>query len=185
MKAAQIGTPAWTYLWGQAPTCPWYDSIPPSVVPGIFGAAHTAEIPFVFANVDDNPPPNGTCNFTTAEKALSKEFVGFWTSMAASGSPGTSWPEFTTNASMGLNVLNGSSAATPGVVDYSVCAFWDSVLAAVLANSTTLSNGTTPGNASSTVGPPVASYTGGASLNAGGAIALCSAAFTVLYFVLA
>jgi len=160
--AAKKGTPVWTYKWEQAPTCPWYSVIPASVVPDIFGAAHTAEIPFVFANVDDNPPPNGTCNFTAAEKSLSKEFVGFWSSMASNGNPGSSWPAFTTNASLGLNVENGSSAATPSVVDYSICAFWNTVATVVLQNGSTSANATSSGNATATSTPHAATYTGGA-----------------------
>ena len=162
MKAEQVGTPRWTYRWAQAPTCPWYSVIPADALP-IFGAAHTAEIPFVFGNVNNNPPPNGDCNFTAAEDQLSTEFIGFWTSMAANGNPGDQWPEFTTASSRGLNVLNGSSSATPGVVDFSVCSFWDSVALAVAQNSSTSSNSTASGNGTSTSGPPVATYTGSAT----------------------
>ena len=155
-RAVQKDTPVWSYVWGQAPTCPWYSVIPASVVPDIFGAAHTAEIPFVFANVDGNPPPNGTCNFTSAEKSLSREFVSFWTSMAANGEPGSEWPAFSTNASLGLNVENGSSAVTHGVVDYSVCSFWSTVQSTILQNSSVAANSSSAGNGTHTTSPQAA-----------------------------
>ena len=156
-KAVQVGTPVWTYRWSQAPSCPWYNVFPASVLP-IFGAAHTAEIPFVFANVDNNPPPDGTCNFTAAEKSLSKQIIGFWTSMATNGEPGSQWPEYTNNGTTGINVVKGSAFVNPGSVDYAVCSFWDSVLA-VVQNSFTSQNAST----GTTTSPPVATYTGGAT----------------------
>lgn len=163
MRATQKGIPVWAYKWAQAPTCPWYSVIPPFALP-IFGAAHTAEIPYVFANVNNNPPPNGNCNFTSAEQQLSTEFVRFWTSMAAAGNPGSQWPRFATETSQGLNVLNGSASATPGVVDYSICAFWNQVNATVYQNSSTSTNPTTGPSGSSSTGPPLATFTGGAAL---------------------
>lgn len=158
MRANQVGTPVWTYLWSEAPTCPWYNSFDASVLP-IFGAAHTAEIPFVFGNTYDNAPPNGNCNFTAAEDSLSAEFIGFWTGMTA-GNPGSSWPQFTTSASMGLNVLNGSSAATPGVVDYSVCSFWSQVNATIYATTSSSTNSSS--SSATSTSPAVATYTGAA-----------------------
>lgn len=143
MRANQVGTPVWTYLWSQAPTCPWYNSFNASVLP-IFGAAHTAEIPYVFGNTYNNPPPVGNCNFTQAEDSLSREFIGFWTGMT-SGNPGSLWPQFFTNTSMGLNVLNGSSIATTSVVDYSICSFWNQVNATIFGNASSSSNSTGSG----------------------------------------
>lgn len=165
MRANQVGTPVWTYLWSQAPTCPWYNNFDASVLP-IFGAAHTSEIPFVFGNTYNNPPPNGDCNFTAAENSLSREFIGFWTGMA-SGNPGSQWPQFFTNSSMGLNVINGSSSATPGVVDYSVCSFWNQVNATIFGTSTSNSTSTGSGSSgsrnSTSTTPAVATYTGAAA----------------------
>lgn len=153
-RAAQKGVPVWTYRWGQAPSCPWYNVFPPGVLP-IFGAAHTAEIPFVFANVDNNPPPDGTCSFTAAEKSLSRQMVGFWTSMAANGYPGSVWPQFQTDGTPGINVINGSSSVTPGMVDYSACSFLQQAGAAALGNSSA-------GATSSSAGGPIATYVSGA-----------------------
>ena len=154
-KAAQNGVPVWTYRFGQSPTCPWYNNFGAEVLP-IFGAAHTAEIPFVFANVDNNPPANPACQFTDAEKSLSRELVGFWTSMAAVGNPGDGWPGYTTDGTTGINVINGSSSVTPGMVDYSVCDFWTQVSDAVSADSS--ASATSSGTSSTAV----ATYTGGA-----------------------
>ncbi|KAK3683175.1 hypothetical protein LTR37_020488 [Vermiconidia calcicola] len=141
-KAVSNGIPVWTYRWGQAPTCPWYTSFPPSVLP-VFGAAHTAEIPFVFNNIESHPLVWPNCSFTNNEVSLSREMVDFWTSMAASGTPGDSWPRFTTESSRGINIVNGSAAATPGVVDYSACTFWQQVRDVVLqsSNDTVVSGG--------------------------------------------
>lgn len=154
-RAAQKGVPVWTYRWGQAPSCPWYNVFPPGVLP-IFGAAHTAEIPFVFANVDNNPPPDGDCSFTAAEKSLSRQMVGFWTSIAANGDPGSEWPQFQTDGTTGINVINGSSSVTPGMVDYSACSFLQQASAAAAGNSSTSAT-------SSSAGGPVATYTSGAN----------------------
>lgn len=162
VTAASKGVPVWTYRWGQAPTCPWYTTIPEDALP-VFGAAHTADIPFVFGNVNDNPPPNGTCNFTAAEDSLSREFIGIWTSMAENANPGSSFPAFSTNNTLGLNVNNGTSMATAGVVDFSQCAFWNSIRIAVSGNSSTSSNTTTTGSGSTTSSPAAATYTGGVS----------------------
>ena len=122
--AAQKRVPEWTYLWGQTPPCPWYPKISADALP-IFGASHTSEIAYVFANTDNQPLPGGHCNFTTAERTLSSQIADFWTSMAANGNPGEDWPRFTISGSEGLNVLNGSHTAMPGVIDYSVCELWN------------------------------------------------------------
>ena len=177
-KATENGIPAWTYRWGQAPTCPWYTSIPPSVLP-IFGASHTAEIPFVFNNIESHPLVYPNCSFTDNEISLSKEMVGFWTSMAENGNPGDAWPEFTSDGS-GINVVNGSAHVTPGVVDYSVCSFWDQVRQVVLqsSNATVVSGGyassaSASASASSSVSSPSASVepaTGSAPSRAAGSM---------------
>ena len=80
--------------------------------------------------------------------------------MAENGTPGDDWPAYSIEGSNGLNVLNGTSSATPGVVDYSACAFWDRVRATILQGS----NGTSTANPSaSSSGPAIATATGGGS----------------------
>jgi hypothetical protein len=48
--------------------------------------------------------------------------------MAATGSPsvqgGLTWPQWKSNMSLGVNIVNEMSV---GVVDYSVCAFWEPI----------------------------------------------------------
>lgn len=130
--ALKNNVPAYTYLWSHTPSCPWFKSIPIEGLP-YFGATHTSEVPFVLGDVYDLPlPPNGTCNFTSAEKDLSSFFIKAWTSMAENGNPGSTWPAFG-NSSMGMNFVNTTSV---GVVDYSPCAFWDKINAQLLADAT-------------------------------------------------
>lgn len=141
--AAEKGIPAYAYLWGHTPTCPWYDAFTAAALP-ILGAAHTAEIPYVFANTQRNPPPDGECSFTAAERALSEEIVAFWTSMAASGTPGGGWPQFggAEGGTTGLIVEDGASSGTVGRIGYEVCEFWERVRDLVVQGS----NGMLPGN---------------------------------------
>lgn len=98
-SAVAAGTPVWTYRWAQVPTCPWYEDLTVESLP-ILGATHTAEIPYVFANLR-NPPVHPECSFTDAELSLSDEFVAFWTFMASNGEPGGQWPAFGADESLG------------------------------------------------------------------------------------
>jgi len=134
--AQQKGIPSYTYLWAHTPSCPWYPNIPSEALP-ILGATHTSEIPFVFGALNNSPLPNGTCNFTSAEKSISAFMVAAWRSMAENGNPGPGWPQFG-NTSLGINVVNSTSA---GVVDYSSCAFFDKVNAMQLAEGEAARNG--------------------------------------------
>jgi carboxylesterase type B len=151
LRATQKNIPVWTYLWDHNPSCVWLTGIPsdPDTL-ALLGATHTSEIPFVFGNLDNLPLPNGTCNSTAAERQLSSDFIAAYTSMAAAGNPNVNakiqWPEFTANGSMGINFGNLSAAA--GVVDYSRCAFWDKIDAAL--NSPTATNATGGSSGSST-----------------------------------
>ena len=128
----------------------------------LLGATHTAEIPFVFGNLDNFPLPNGNCSFNAAERSIGSQLIEAWTSMAASGTPNTSslqWPLFTANETQGINV--NSTSVFAGDIDYSICAqLWDKIDAGILqnslngtTNSTTCSGGTTssPNSATSVV----------------------------------
>ncbi|KAJ9151411.1 Carboxylic ester hydrolase [Pleurostoma richardsiae] len=145
------GTPAWTYSFGHTPSCPWADAIPDnSAVLALLGPAHSSEIPYVFGAVDGLPRPDGNCSFTDAERAMSRFMVSAWTSMAESGAPGGSWPAFTSNASLGVN-FNATYEA--GVVDYSMCDFWDAVareIAQLDANQTESGSSNATANQSTT-----------------------------------
>ncbi|KAE8449434.1 hypothetical protein EG329_008042 [Mollisiaceae sp. DMI_Dod_QoI] len=125
--AAQNGIPAWTYLFSHTPSCLWYQNLfPPQALP-LVQATHTAEIPFVFGNVNNLPLPNGTCNFSPDEEAISKALMSAWTSMAATGNPSSSdleWPSWNATQSLGINIVNST---TVGVVNYTACEFWDAI----------------------------------------------------------
>lgn len=74
------------------------------------------------------PRPNGSCSLTAGEKALSAKMVAAWDDMAVGANPGSNWPRYITSGSMGINVVGDDFTA--GVVDYSMCDFWDEILAA-------------------------------------------------------
>ena len=134
----QHGIPAFTYLWSHVPSCPWTPQIAQAGEDALqsLGATHTSEIPFVFGNVDNLPMPNGTCNFTLAEKQLSVDLVSAWSAMAEQGNPSSGnlqWPAYNPSTSLGINIDNSSNV---GIVNYTACDFWDAIDAAVLRNAT-------------------------------------------------
>ncbi|KAF2093383.1 alpha/beta-hydrolase [Rhizodiscina lignyota] len=171
LKAAENKQPAYTYIWGKEPSCPWYSAIPsdPQILQ-LLNATHTSEIPFVFGQVDDLPLPNGTCSFSSYEKALSADVVAAWTSMAANGNPNgknskINWPEFSAKSSMGLNV--GNNSVTAGTVDYTRCQFWDAIDQGI-TNSTSNtsifgSSSSSSGSSSTTSSAPAATSSSGSS----------------------
>jgi para-nitrobenzyl esterase len=142
--AAANGVPVWTYEFSHAPSCRWTTAVPASAeVLALVGAAHTSELPFVFGVVDGLPPPDGNCSLNAAERRMSSFMMDAWTSMAATGSPGASWPKFTAQESKGINF---GSSAEAGVVDYSPCEFWNRTNAQISeldANRTSTSSATT------------------------------------------
>ncbi|KUI53421.1 Acetylcholinesterase-1 [Cytospora mali] len=120
------GVSAYTYSFNHAPSCDWMDQVPNrAAILELLGAAHTAEIAFVFGHTQNLPPPSGTCYFTSAEVTMSKWMVGAWTNMAMRGSPGMEWPAFEAGGE-GLG-LNFGDESVVGEIDYSMCDFWDSV----------------------------------------------------------
>ena len=131
--AVKNGVPAWTYLWNHTPSCSWSPSIPRQALQ-LLQATHTAEIPFVFGNLDKLPLPNGWCNLTAPEVEISATLISAWTAMAATGDPsassGLQWPRYNPVGLVGINI--GNSTITVGVVDYTVCKFWDTLDATVL-----------------------------------------------------
>ncbi|KAF2151450.1 alpha/beta-hydrolase [Myriangium duriaei CBS 260.36] len=162
--AAKNGVAVWTYSWGQAPTCDWYNLIPNApLFLKAFGACHTSEVPYVFGNTEMLAAPNGTCSLSKAEKNLSSTIVRSWNNMAANANPGFWWPQFTFNNTLGINVENAT--VTAGVVDYSSCEFWGRINAQIRQNVTAVayeptcsgkgSNSTVGnGNSTSTTGAP-------------------------------
>ena len=172
------GIPAFTYSFNHTPSCSWESGIPQDAL-DILGPTHTAELPFVFANLFDLPLPNGTCNMTTSEQSISANMVSAWSAMAVDGNPSSErlqWPAFDLQDSLGINVRNTTIV---GSIDYSSCSFWDAILAAQLKNATylnnlTASNGTTgtsnaTGSVFPTGGPSVSpsTFTGQAGVDRG------------------
>ena len=102
----------------------------------LVGATHAAEIPFVFGNMHDLPLPNGTCQMTPDDLAISEFMKQAWTTMAASQKPTSeveSWPAYqNAQNSTGINILNSSVA---GYVNYTVCQLWDTMDAAQVATA--------------------------------------------------
>lgn len=147
-QADQDGVPVWTYSFNHTLTCPWYDIIPTYAL-GLLASTHTAEIPFVFNGTTGMPKPNGTCSLSAGEVALAAKMLGAWDSMAAGASPGGDWPRYNSSGSAGVNVVGDDF--TIGTVDYSMCDFWDAILAETAngtsgggANGTSSGDGSTP-----------------------------------------
>lgn len=124
--------PVWAYHFAHTPSCAWYQGIPtdPQGLQA-FGPTHTAEIPFVFGLTSQLPPPGGNCSFSNSENSISEVMLGAWTSMAATGKPASSdaWPFYSPDKSLGLVVKDTAAA---GLLNFTVCEFWDEVDAAVM-----------------------------------------------------
>lgn len=149
-QAAQTGMPVYTYSFNHTLSCPWYPTIPSIALP-FLASTHTAEIPFVFAGTDKMARPNGTCNLTAGEKALSVKMLGAWDNMATNANPGSDWPRYNSSSSMGINIVGDDFTA--GTVDYSMCGFWDGILSAT-------SNGTNGGGSGGVTSNGVSSVPG-------------------------
>ncbi|KAI4595673.1 hypothetical protein KJ359_006662 [Pestalotiopsis sp. 9143b] len=131
--AVSAGTPAYAYRFNHTPSCPWlWESgveFPGPELADYFLSAHTAELPFVFGNLVNQPWGNGTCNATAAEFALCDSMTAAWTAMAAHGDPSTeeqSWPRFDACQTRGIWIQD---AAEVTQLDFSECHFWDEVFA--------------------------------------------------------
>lgn len=126
--AAAKGIDAWAYSFNHTNSCPWLigqPSNPKELV--VYGPTHTGEIPYLFGQTKDLPRPDGTCNFTTAEDAISDFMINAWTSMAEYGKPGNSsvWPAWTPAKSQGITIYEGVS---PGFLNMTECEFWDNII---------------------------------------------------------
>lgn len=111
---------------------------------GCGGAHHANEQPFVFHVLSETSgelaEDKGHYHINASnprEVALSNQTVGFWASMAGSGSPGSSWPVYdkATPKAMVFGVPDPTSlpaAAIPNVRT-AKCDFWDAQFAKVMA----------------------------------------------------
>lgn len=133
--AIAAGSPTYAYRFNHTPTCPWlwYGGQPapnPDLLE-LYGSTHTADLPFVFSNLDNLPWGNGTCDLTMKERELSKTLVTAWTRMADKGNPSTlshPWPRFDICETKGVFIDRGVKVEK---LDISECQFWDDVWASL------------------------------------------------------
>lgn len=156
-RATQNGVPGWAYEFNRTLSCPWFPFISKQQLQTL-GATHTAELPFVFGNLNNLPLPNGTCNLTAQDHSISEDLIYAWTSMAANGNPALpeslQWPGYNPSTSFGLII---GETVTTGPIDYSICPFWDKIYTAQLQNATMTSPATR--NTSGTADPSTGSGT--------------------------
>jgi para-nitrobenzyl esterase len=106
VRSAQAGLPVFMYNF----------DIPLDGDEGLWGAAHAAEIPYVF----------GTWSFTPEQRAVSDRMQRYWTQFAEHGDPNSAeleaWPRFTQNQNVRVNL----GPSTTVVTDFRAreCAFW-------------------------------------------------------------
>ncbi|KAH8694181.1 Carboxylesterase [Talaromyces proteolyticus] len=160
----------WTYEFTHNSTCMWLDTIDQKYT-AYFGAIHTAEIPFVFGNLDNSYLPNGTCNSTATEYQLSEQIMDLWTAVAENADPSTDaiqWPRFQTAKNLSTPGLIFGESAVSGTVDYTGCDLWDQINASMMSSNATATGTPTPSSptASSTTVPtsgaaPILPTTGG------------------------
>jgi len=176
-QATRNNIPAWAYEFFHSPSCTWLDTIEQAMV-GVFGGAHTAEIPYVFGNLDNSYLPNGTCNSTSAEWKLGSQMMDLWTAMAENAEPSTddiTWPQFQNQANLSTAGMNFTNSALPGTLDYSGCDLWIEVNKILAASNATTATATPSSSVSgSTSSPSATQFSGANNLlpNVGGYLAL-------------
>ncbi|KAM6483942.1 Carboxylesterase [Trichoderma sp. SZMC 28011] len=133
LRAAKA--PAYAYRFNRTLSCPWLDEdgqpFPSADLASFFGSTHTAELPFVFGNMDNQPFGNGTCNASKQDRRISASMIGAWTALAERGNPETKsvkWPRFDAHANRGVYIQD---SITPAELDFSECEFWDQIWAAM------------------------------------------------------
>lgn len=126
-NAAARGIPVWTYIFFHESSCAWYPGIKQNQV-NVVGPTHTSDIPFTLGQTVNLPAPNGGCNMTDQEQALSAFLVKAWTSLAAHQRPtkrAALWPRYhNAEKSLGVNLVD---SAIPGYVNYTACEFWGEI----------------------------------------------------------
>lgn len=164
MHTARNGNPVWAYEFTHNSTCAWLDTLVPIADDlSVMGAAHTAEIPFVFGNLNFSyPNEHYTCSGSQAEWDLSKEMISLWTAMAEDGNPSTEaiqWPTFqiTSTGSNTPGMIFGNSS-TPGQIDFSVCKLWAQVSAMLDGRNTTATAQTPSSSSAKPTASPTSSF---------------------------
>ena len=119
-------------------TYEFQDQTVPPLVPDPFmawGAYHASELPFLFQSaVASTPPsPDPMSNFTTAQKQLASQMVGYWGRFAATGNPNgngqLNWPRFGLLAqnTLTLNSTGNGVNLSGGIASQHQCLLWDSI----------------------------------------------------------
>lgn len=154
-KASHNGIPAWVYEFSHNSTCAWLGTIPQEAV-SLFHAAHTAEIPYIFGNLNfDFLNTNTTCTGTADEKKLSKQMMDLWTAMAENADPSTDdirWPEFQPSKDFQTPGMIFGNSSTAGKIDFSACELWSKVYD-MLAGENAAATATATGGAKPTTPP--------------------------------
>jgi hypothetical protein len=156
VSTARNGNAAWAYEFTHNSSCAWLDTLAPIGDNLAFlGAAHTAELPFVFSNLDFSyPTENYTCNSSQSERKLSDEMISLWNAMAENGKPSTDaiqWPEFniTSTGSNTPGMIFGNSS-TSGEIDFSICKLlWAQVSAELDGTNSTATSTSSPSSSGS------------------------------------
>jgi para-nitrobenzyl esterase len=133
LRAAKA--PAYAYRFNRTLSCPWLveegQPFPSAELAPFFGSMHTAEIPFVFGNMDDQPFGNGTCQASAQDRSISSAMIAAWTSLAESGNPGThqvKWPRFNDCSRQGVYIEESIATAE---LDFDECEFWGQIWASM------------------------------------------------------
>lgn len=129
--ARNHGVPAYGYRFSLTPSCPWINvggaGIPDAYSRHLSGPTHTSDVPFVFANMDNQPWGTGTCNYTANEHRISRMMVKAWTGMARKGNPSScmqKWPEYDVCERKGPHMDVGTPIER---IDFDECDFWNPI----------------------------------------------------------
>ncbi|CAG8083849.1 unnamed protein product [Penicillium salamii] len=174
VSTARNGHTTWAYEFTHNNTCAWLDTL--TLIADnleFLGAAHTAEIPYVFSNLDFSyPKANYTCSGTQDERKLSDEMISLWTAMTENGKPSTDaieWPEFkiTSTGAKTPGMIFGNSSKG-GEIDFSICQLWAKVGAMLDAgNITAAATSSSSSRGKPTGSSATASPTSSVSFNGG------------------
>ena len=94
-----VSSPAYLYF---------FSRIPPAPDAELYGAYHTAEIPYVFDNFGVSPHPYANRDYTDTDRLLSDILASYWVNMAATGNPNSEglpeWPAYDPEADAALHI---------------------------------------------------------------------------------
>ncbi|HKF76842.1 MAG TPA: carboxylesterase/lipase family protein [Candidatus Dormibacteraeota bacterium] len=112
---AAAGVPTYAYEFAD-PTAP--PLVPDPVMP--MGASHASELAYVFQR--------SASGLTSTEVALSDRMIGYWTTFAASGTPGgagaPAWPRYSAAGDQFLELTPAGPRPSAGFAQDHHCSFW-------------------------------------------------------------